>query len=219
MKSIALFKKDWQQELRTKYSINSLLMFVIVTVSLLLFSVGEESLSPFIISGFFWVVVFFVAMMGLSRAFVAEEEKGTSLVLQLIISPSAIFVGKFLFNFVLISILVPIIIILFILFFNSFVIYNNLFFLLTIFLGNIGISTTSTIIAAIVAKANYKGKLYPVLSFPLLLPLILLLTEITRQAIEGRTLIQNFAEVGILICYDVIMLVGSYLLFEYIWKD
>jgi heme exporter protein B len=78
---------------------------------------------------------------------------------------------------------------------------------------------SSTIIAAIISKASSKGTLYPVLSFPILLPLILTLLELTKFAIDGETLESSFVEIAVLVCYDVIMLTASYLLFDFIWKD
>ena len=90
MSSYALFKKDLASELRTRYAINSLVMFIVVTISVILFSIGNEKISDFLAGGLFWVVIFFSAMSGLSRAFVSEEERGTTLTLQLIASPITI---------------------------------------------------------------------------------------------------------------------------------
>ncbi|MEW6653910.1 MAG: heme exporter protein CcmB, partial [Bacteroidota bacterium] len=87
MKSFALFKKDWVSELRTRYAINALAMFVLVTISVIMFSVGNEKITEYLTGGLLWVVIFFSAMSGLSRAFVSEEERGTTLTLQLIASP------------------------------------------------------------------------------------------------------------------------------------
>ena len=46
MKAYALFKKDLRSELRTRYAINSLAMFIIVAISVILFSIGQERISP-----------------------------------------------------------------------------------------------------------------------------------------------------------------------------
>lgn len=219
MKYIAIFKKDWQSELRTRYAINALAMFILVTISVILFSIGQEKISEYLTGGLLWVVIFFSAMSGLSRAFVSEEERGTTLTLQLIAKPSNIFSGKLLFNVLLVFIMNIAISILFFLFFESFVIKNFLLFLAAFIFGNFGIAISSTIIAAIISKANSKGTLYPVLSFPILLPLILTLLELTKFAVDGKSIDEALVELAVLICYDVIMLTASYLLFDFIWKD
>lgn len=219
MKSYALFQKDFHSELRTRYAINSLAMFIIVAISVILFSIGNESISPELTGGLFWVVIFFSAMSGLSRAFVSEEERGTALTLQLIASPATVFSGKLLFNLVLVFLMNIVITVLYSALFSEFYIKNFFLFVLTFLIGNIGIAVSSTLIAAIIAKAGSKGTLYPVLSFPILLPLILTSVKLTTFAIDGTTVSDAIFELIIIICYDIVMISASYILFDFIWKD
>jgi heme exporter protein B len=219
MKAYSLFRKDWRSEMRTRYAINALAMFILVTISVILFSIGNENISEFLTGGLLWVVIFFSAMSGLSRAFVSEEERGTTLTLQLIAAPSTIFSGKLIFNLLLVFLMNIAITFLFTILFDSFIIQNWTLFLTAFILGNFGIGISSTIIAAIISKASSKGTLYPVLSFPILLPLILTLLELTKYAIDGKSLEDSLVEIAVLICYDVIMLTASYLLFDFIWKE
>jgi heme exporter protein B len=219
MKAYYLFRKDWQSELRTRYAVNALAMFILVTISVIMFSIGSEKITEYLTGGLLWVVIFFSAMSGLSRAFVSEEERGTTMTLQLIASPSTIFSGKLIFNLILVFLMNFVITILFGILFTSFVIRNILLFSLAFLFGNIGIAISSTIIAAIISKAGSKGTLYPVLSFPILLPLILTLLELTKFAIDGNSIYSSMTEILVLVCYDVIMATISYLLFDFIWKD
>ncbi|OGU59631.1 MAG: ABC transporter permease [Ignavibacteria bacterium RBG_13_36_8] len=219
MKAYWLFKKDWQSELRTRYAINALAMFVLITISVILFSVGSENISDYLTGGLFWVVIFFSAMSGLSRVFVSEEERGTTLTLQLIASPSTVFNGKLIFNLLLVCLMNLVITCLFSILFDSFIINNVFLFVFTLVLGSSGIAISSTIIAAIISKASAKGTLYPVLSFPILLPLILILLELTKFSMDGKSLEESFVELAVLVCYDVIMLTASHLLFDFIWRE
>jgi heme exporter protein B len=218
-KSYSIFLKDLHSELRTRYAINSLAMFIIVAISIILFAVGQEKVSESLTGGLFWVVIFFTAMSGLSRAFVSEEERGTSLTLQLLSAPSTVFSGKLIFNIVLVSCMNTIIALLYAALFETFVIQNFLLFLISFVLGNFGLAISSTIIAAIIAKAGAKGTLYPVLSFPILLPLILTSVQLTLFALDGTSIEKAKYELAIVVSYDVIMLTVSYLLFDFIWKD
>ncbi|MGE5431206.1 MAG: heme exporter protein CcmB [Syntrophomonadaceae bacterium] len=219
MKSFALFKKDLHSEIRTRYAINALVMFILVTISVILFSIGSEKISETLTGGLFWVVIFFSAMSGLSRTFVSEEERGTVLTLHLIASPNTVFTGKLLFNLILVFAMNIVIALLYSALFDSFIIRNFSLFLLAFVLGNIGIAAASTIIAAIIAKTGSKGTLYPVLSFPILLPLILILLELTKFAIDGTVIGESMVELTVLVCYNVVILTASYLLFDFIWKD
>ena len=135
--SLAIFRKDWKSELRTRYAISALVMFVITTISIILFSLGSEGASLSALSGMLWVAVFFAAMSGLSRTFVAEEERGTSMTLQLIASPTAVFLGKLLFNLVLVVCLNAFVVILYSAFISEFVIKTYSIFVTTVVLGSI----------------------------------------------------------------------------------
>lgn len=218
-KAIAVFQKDFHSEIRTRYAINSLAMFIIVAISVILFAVGQEKISESLTGGLLWVVIFFTAMSGLARAFVSEEERGTSLTLQLTASPSIVFSGKLIFNVVLVFCMNTVITLLYTALFESFIIHNFLLFFLSFFFGNIGLAISSTIIAAIIAKAGAKGTLYPVLSFPILLPLILTSVQLTLFALDGTSIEDARFELAIVVSYDVVMLTVSYLLFDFIWKD
>ena len=218
-KPYALFKKDYHSELRTRYAINSLAMFIIVAISVILFSIGNETITESLTGGLFWVVIFFTAMSGLARAFVSEEERGTTLTLQLIASPSTVFSGKLIFNLILVFCMNLVIALLYSALFEKFAIQNFTLFIITFILGNIGLAVASTIIAAIIAKAGAKGTLYPVLSFPILLPLILTCVQLTLFSIDGTGFAEAQFELAIVVGYDVIMLTASYMLFDFIWKD
>jgi heme exporter protein B len=167
----------------------------------------------------FWVVVFFAAMSGLSRIFVSEEERGTTMTLQLVASPSVVYFGKLIFNCGLTLILSSAVTILYVAVFPAFMIKAITIFTLTIFLGSLGFASAATIIAAIIAKANTKGTLYPVLSFPILIPLLMTVMKSTTRALDGELFTAAMGEFQILISYLMIMIAGSYLLFDYVWKE
>jgi len=103
--------------------------------------------------------------------------------------------------------------------FEKFIILNFFLFLLTFIFGNIGLAVSSTIIAAIIAKAGAKGTLYPVLSFPILLPLILTCVQLTLFSFDGTSFEEARFELAIVAGYDVIMFAASYMLFDFIWKE
>lgn len=216
---LAIFKKDWHSELRTRYAISALVMFVITTIAIILFSIGTESAPADLLSGMFWVVVFFAAMSGLSRTFVMEEERGTAMTLQLLATPSAVLFGKLLFNVVLVFGLNILTVVLYAVFINGFVIRTISIFAVTIILGSVALAASSTILAAIIAKANTKGTLYPVLSFPILLPWLMTVINATRLSSEGAFFNEALGEFQILISYIVVVVATSYLVFHFIWKE
>jgi heme exporter protein B len=214
-----VFRKDVHSEFRTRYAMNALVMFVVVALSIILFSLGDEAVSPGVLSGILWVIIFFSGMSGLSRTFVSEEERGTVLTLQLLADPSAIYAGKLLFNMVLTVCLNMFIAACYVLLVQQFIVQSPLLFWITILLGSFGIAAAATILAAIIAKANTKGTLYPVLAFPIMLPLLLTVMNATRLATEGAALGEAAGEFQVLIAYTVVIIAVSVILFDFVWKD
>lgn len=216
--SFEILKKDLKSEIRNRYVINSLLMFVIIVIAIIRFSLGDENVSTEVLSGLLWIAIFFTSSSGLARVFIKEEEKETSAALKLTSPASSVFVGKLLFNFLLTVSLNIVISLLFIII-TGFEIKNPAAFVLILLFGNIGLVASSTIIAAIISKANSKGTLYPVLSFPVLLPLLISVINGTKLSAAGAPLGEVSADLEILLSYSVVIIVVSLFLFRFIWED
>lgn len=215
----ALVAKDIRSELRTRYAMNALLMFVVTSVATILFALHEDQIDSEILAGMFWVVIFFTAMSGLSRIFVSEEERGTTLTLQLVASPSVVYFGKLIFNCALTLVLTIAVTLLYMIVFPAFVMKSMTIFVLTILLGSLGFAASATIIAAIIAKARAKGTLYTVLSFPILAPLLLTVIQSTALALDGEIFSAAIVQFQIMVGYLISVIGVSYLLFDFVWQD
>lgn len=215
----AVVVKDMLSELRTRYALNALIMFVVTAVAVILFALRGDTPGTVVLSGMYWVVVFFTGMSGLSRTFVSEEERGTALTLQLVTSPGVVYFGKLIFNVALTLTLVIGVTIVYLIAFPGFVIETPSIFAVTLLLGSLGLASASTIIAAIVAKAGSRGTLYPVLSFPVMVVLLMTVMNATVKALDGDPFSAAGVDFLVLISYVMVMTAGSYLLFEFVWKD
>lgn len=216
--ALAICKKDFSSELRTRYAVNALLMFIIVVIAVIKFSLGEEKISNEMNAGLLWIIIFFAASNGLSRVFVSEEERGTSLILKLSADAKSVFMGKLIFNTALTFLVNFFIIFLYILI-TDLKIKDLASFSVVIMLGNFGLSSVMTIIAALISKASSKGTLYPVLSFPLLLPLMLASISGTMLTIEGVSFGGIAGELQMMLSYTIVIITASFLLFDLIWND
>jgi heme exporter protein B len=210
--------KDFRSEIRTRYSINGLIMFIIVTISIIKFSLGEEKLSNELHAGLLWIIIFFSNSSGLSRVFVAEEDRGTSFVLKLTANSRAVLLGKLIFNSALSFIINFVVVFLFLVTMDMTVNSTGLFIAVVI-IGNFGLTAVMTIIAALISKSSSKGTLYPVLSFPLLLPLLLTVINATWMSFEGTSFGEVSAEFQIIVSYTIVVLTASFLLFDLVWND
>ena len=213
----ALLGKDIKVEFRTKYSLNSFLMFALTTLVMVSFAVGPYILDEVLHSALIWIILFFSAMAGLARSFVKEQEKGTVYALKLSAVPEIVYLGKFIYNLALLFFVI-IIVIPFYIFFLSPSVGNPGLLVFVLILGSLGLAAATTILAAIVSQANVKGNLLPVLAFPVLLPLLITAINGTRLALEGFPLREAMAELQILISFFAIMLAISLMLFNFVWE-
>lgn len=215
---LAVLRKDLRIEFRTRYAYSALVMFAITTLVTVSFSVGGFALDSDITAALLWIILFFSAMAGLSRTFVQEEETGTVIALKMAAEPEPVFIGKYFFNVVLLLSLTVLIVPLFLVMLNL-TLAMPLGFLATVFLGSLGLSGASTILAAIVSKAGAKGSLMTVLAFPILLPLLFGAIGATRTALSGGPADLITTDLLMLLFYNGVAVVASLLLFEYVWNE
>lgn len=216
--SIEIAKKDIRSEIRTRYNIIAIALFIVTSVTTIIFSIGDEALTPEISAGLLWILMLYGSMTGLSRCFVSEEERGTRLLLQLTTRPLAVFFGKLLYNFLLGTFLNSIAIILFMLFTAS-DINSILYLIIAALLATIGLSSASTIISAIISQANGRGVLFPVLVFPILLPVIFSGIEMTVDVFAKTVQQFNIDMVLVSVSYSIILVTISSMLFEFVWGE
>ncbi|MBX3042651.1 MAG: heme exporter protein CcmB [Candidatus Kapabacteria bacterium] len=218
-KSIAVLKKELLSEFRTRYAISAILLFVLTTITMIVFATSGDVLSSEVAAGVLWIVMFFGAMTGLSKSFVSEEERGTSLYLKLVAGSSAIYFGKLIFNIILSISLNVVAVFLFFLFIGNIEITNAWIFILSILMGSLAIASATTIISALIAKANSKNALFPVLSFPIILPVIILGIQTTVQSFTGADFSEARKDFQLLFSYSGLMILASYFLFDFVWKE
>ena len=217
-KTLAVFTKDVRLELRTRYALNAILMFAVTTLAVVSFSVGQSGLPPKLLAALFWIIMFFSAMSGLAQAFIREEEAGTALTLRLMADPDPVYIGKLLFNFSLLTVMAALITPIFFIFTDA-PASGIATFILVLALGVIGLCSATTLVAAIIAKASVKGALFAVLSFPILMPLLLVLILATEKVLDGGAIGDIATEIQFLVAYGVVMVTGSVLLFKFVWQE
>jgi heme exporter protein B len=140
------------------------------------------------------------------------------MILKLSSEGTIIFFGKLLFNLILLVLLAVLIIPLFIILLKT-IPADWPIFLIGLVLGIIGLAGATTIIAAIVSKATIKGALFTVLSFPVLMPLLVAVIEITKGSFLGDGSVNVSAPLQLIVAYDVVMITLSVLLFDFVWQQ
>ncbi len=218
-KSLAVFNKDIKSELRTRYAINAILMFAIVTVFAVSWAVGGVGVSTILQASLLWIVIYFSSLSGLSQSFIKEEESKTAIALKLYCPAEAVYGGKLIFNLALLFIMNLITVPLFAILIGL-DIANWPLFLVIISLGSLGLVGATTLIAAIISKASVKGALFAVLSFPIILPLLIMVIRGTAKALMPEiTFFDARIEIQVSISYMIVMTIMGFFFFDLVWND
>lgn len=213
-----MFVKEWRCEFRTRYALNTLALFAFTTLVVVSFSLGplgvDRSHGTAVLPVLLWIILLFSVAAGLPRTFVQEEETQTAMALRLSATPSALFCGKLLYNLTLVFAL-EVLITPFYLMMTSLEVASPWLFAAVLAAGGYGLAAGSTLVAAIIAQARSKGTLFSVLSFPILLPLLVLAVELTRGATAGDP---GGVAVPVLLLYDATITVAGLMLFPAVWN-
>ena len=231
----AIFLKDLHLELRNRYALNVLLMFVLSSVLVVTFAIGTDPVSTRTQAALLWIVITFSASLGLGRSFIAEEERGTVLLLQLNVPGGQVFAGKLVFNMVLIFFVNLVALLVFTFLLNTritdaglIIVFIQLaahcrgagLIITTLFLGSVGLAGATTLLSAIVARATGSSALLPVLLLPLLYPLLLSVVRATQNGFTGGTGWEGSGDHLInLVAFAGVVITASVLLFEHVWND
>ena len=215
---LAVFNKDVTQESRSKYAVNTVLAFVGSSLLLIIFSLKAQALPPTARSGLVWIIILFAALSSLSRSFVQETDRNTYDLLRLHANPTAVFLGKLLYNF-LFTLLINLVTMTAYIFLLNINVQDYGILGLSVFLGTLGLAGVTTLLAAVVSQATHKGAIFSVLSFPLLVPLCLLLVSTTKGALVLGQLKGIWNDIVALIGFAGVTISAAIILFEYIWED
>jgi heme exporter protein B len=214
----AIVRKDLDIELRSKYAVNTVLAFVGSSLLVVLLTLKAQELKPTPKSGLVWIIILFAAMSSLARTFVMETDRNTFDLLRLHVPASAVYAGKLLYNF---GFILGINVITFglYLFLLDMTVVSWPMFIAMLLLGTLGLTSVSTMLAAIVSQADRKGSIFAVLSIPLLVPLILLVSRCTKLALIDGVDDGFTNDIAALIGYNGVTITAGILLFEFIWED
>ena len=202
-------------EWRSKYAFNSILLYVVSTV-FVCYQAFRNIDGP-MWNALFWIILLFASINAITKSF-AQESKGRQLYYYTLVSPQAIIFSKIVYNVIVMFILSLVA------FFFYSVVFRNplgdpLFYFIAVLMGSISFATVFTMISGISAQANNSGTLMSILSFPVIIPLLIVLIKLSKNAMDGLDRGVSYDEILVLLAINAIVISVSLLLFPYIWRD
>jgi heme exporter protein B len=218
----AILRKDLRIEWRTKESVPAMTLFTITVYVLFHFGLDRDSLDGELAAGVLWVTVLLAAVIGVARLFAAEREQGG--IEGLLLAPvdrTALFVAKaaglFLFLCAVELVAVPA--------FAILLLGPGLGgalpeLVLILALGNLGVAVVGALVAALAAETRARELIVPLLLLPLLVPVLISCAQATEPFFRPQPGPEDLARwVGLLTLYDVVFVLVSVAVFDFLLED
>jgi heme exporter protein B len=206
-----LIAKEIKLEMRNKYALGGILLYVVSTVFVSYLSF-KQIINPPTWNALFWIILLFASINGVAKSFISET-RGRLLYLYTLVSPQAVILSKIIYNSLLLLVISVLCLLVYSLFIGN-LIQDLPLFLLTLLLGSFGL----TMVSAIASKTSNNFTLMAILSFPIMMPLLMVLLKLSKNALDGLEH-WDFNYLLVLMFINVIIIALSYLLFRYLWRD
>ena len=211
-----LIRKEIMLEWRSRYALNGILLYVVSTVFVCYLSFREIS-NPPTWNALFWIIMLFASVNAITKSFM-QESRGRQLYYYTITGPHAIIISKIIYNIFLMLLLSVIALGFYSLVFKN-PVGDPLFYMLSVLLGSISFASVFTMISGIASKSGNGGALMAILSFPLVIPLLIVLIKLSKNALDGLDRSVSLDEIAILLAINVIVITTSLLLFPFLWRE
>lgn len=217
--TVALVKKEFLLEFRLRYMFNAVLVYLAGAIFICYFAFFGRGgdLSPMTWNALFWIIILLASVNAASRSFLLERAS-RQYYYYFVASPGAIILSKLIYNIVLLVLMALVGLALFTFVMGN-VVEDVTMFIGIAVIGAACLAATLTFIAAIAAQTQHSMTLMAVLSFPVVIPVLLVLIKISKNAIDGLERSLSFQDLIVLGAVNVITIAVSYLLFPYLWKN
>ncbi len=165
----------------------------------------------------FWLTAIFSTLQAVSKAFISIS-RARWIYLNQLASPAAIILAKICYSWILMILLCILNLAVFI-FFMQFPVVHVLPYLGFVLLVSGGMGTVFTMISAIASKATNPGFLVPVLSLPIILPLLLVGVQGSVKCMMPVLADTAYTDLLLLGALNVLMLVLTGVLFNPLWRE
>ena len=218
----AILRKDLRIELRAKESVPAMTLFTLTVYVLFHFGLDRDSLDGELAAGVLWVTLLLAAVIGVTRLFAAEREQGG--IDALLLAPvdrTALFLAKaaalFLFLVAVEVVAVPA--------FGLLLLGPGLGgtlpeLLAILALGDLGIAAVGALVAALAAETRARELIVPLLLLPLLVPVLIACAQATEPFLRQDQGPEDLGRwLGLLTLYDVVFVLLSVAVFDYLLED
>lgn len=211
-----LVAKDLRIEARTRQTVGLVLVLGVLIVVVLGLGLGTQGGGGFTATAVLWTAYLFSGVLCFEKTM--GVERADAALAGLMMAPvdrSAIFLSKLISNLVLMSCVASVVTLAGVLFFSFDLSKAPGQFVGIMSLGMLGFAAVGTLFSALVSSTRLQGGLLALTVFPLSLPLVIASTQLLLRIFrDGER--AGGQPLAVIVAFDVIFMVASWLLFEWI---
>ena len=219
-----LLRKDLVQELRTREMLTSMGIYAVLVIIVYGAALALQARDLDIMhmgGGLLWALIVFTSLLGLNRSFAHDKGQGCLEGILLVpLDRSVIFLAKATANLLFMLAVEVIAVPLFYFFFMTgqpapetlgFIVFPLL-------LGTVGIAGVGTLLSTITINTSAKDVMLAVLFIPIIYPLLYACVTATTAALAGTELWTDLYVMPLVLAggYDIVMLVASWVLYDFV---
>jgi heme exporter protein B len=212
---LTLVHKDLLLELRQKHVLMGVLLYVSSTVFVVYMMNGQPETKVW--NALFWLTQLFVAVNSVAKSFLQEHSNRFRYYYTLV-PPTVFLMAKMIYSLVLLLLMSLLSLLLFSLLLG-WPISQSLLFVGIAGLGAVSLSVLFTFLSAIASRAQQNASLMAILGFPLVTPLLMILSNLALKALEP-VYQPGWGKLALsLLFLDVLIVVLGAILFPFLWQE
>jgi len=212
---ISLVKKDLLIEWRQKHTLFGVLLYVGATVFAVYIMNGQPEVKVW--NALFWITQLFVAVNSVAKSFLQEHPNRFRYYFT-VVKPTTFLLAKMLYSMVLMMGISLISLFLFSILLGNPVIQTAVFVGVTA-AGSLALSAVFTFLSAIAARAQQNAALMAILGFPLVIPALMILSNLALSAISPVYQEGWWVMMLVLVALGVLVIILGLILFPFLWQE
>ncbi|HCS21639.1 MAG TPA: ABC transporter permease [Bacteroidetes bacterium] len=210
-----LFIKELKQEWRQRFAVQGILLYALAATYVVYLSLQVLDRPAW--NALYWVILIFSAVSAIAKSFL-QESKGKMLYLHQMVHPASLLTAKILYNSLLMVVISMLVLLAYSVLLGQQA-EHLLWFIAAVLIGSASFSAVLTMVSAISSKTGNGHLIMPVLSIPLLIPLLLIAVKASKTAVDGLDVSLLYDDLLVMVLfYGMVSLMG-YILYPWLWKE
>ncbi len=202
-------------EWRQKHTLFGVLLYVGSTVFVIYMMTGQPEAKVW--NALFWITQLFTAVNSVAKSFLQEHANRFRYYYTLV-NPVIFLIAKIVYSTVLMCIMSLLSLLLFSVMLG-WPVYQTIVFILITLTGSISLSAVFTFLSAIAARANQNSALMAILGFPLVTPVLMILSKLAVSSLGPVYVTGWWSLAMVLILIDLLVIALGIILFPFLWQE